>query len=96
MSDTVRSRWLDEPEGKDYRAAESFLSTVVAPSPLSKVIAALRVAPVGRCAAKGIVRAAGLPALKPKESEEVAEQLKKIKAGIPISPILLVRGIRAT
>ena len=94
MSDIVRIRWLDEPEEKDYRAAESFLSMVLAPASLSEVIAALQVAPVGRWAAKDILRAAGLPALRPKKSAEVAEQLKKIKAGIPISPILLLGGVR--
>jgi hypothetical protein len=94
VSDTRRIRWLDEPEEKDYRAAQSFLSMVLAPSSLSEVIAALHAAPHGRWAAKDILRAAGLPPLRPKESAEVAEKLKKIKEGIPISPILLVGGIR--
>jgi hypothetical protein len=94
VSGTPSIRWLDEPEQKDYQAAESFLSMVLAPSSLSEVIAALHAAPTGRWAAKDILRAAGLPPLRPKESAEVAEQLKKIKGGIPISPILLVGGIR--
>jgi hypothetical protein len=67
---------------------------VLAPSSLSEVIAALHAAPVGRWVAKNILRGAGLPPLRPKESAEVAEQLKKIKGGVPISPILLVGGIR--
>jgi hypothetical protein len=87
-------RWLDEPEGKDYLAAESFLSMVLAPASLSEVVASLHTAPTGRWAAKDILRAAGLPPLKPKQSAEVAEKLKKIRDGIPISPILLVGGIR--
>jgi hypothetical protein len=86
--------WLDEPEEKDYLAAHSFLSMVLPPSSLAEVIAALHAAPHGRWAAKDILRAAGLPPLRPKESAEVAEQLKKIKQGIPISPILLVGGVR--
>jgi hypothetical protein len=86
--------WLDEPEEKDYAAAESFLSMLVAPSSLAGVIAALRTAPCSHWAAKDILRAAGLPPLRPKESAEVAEKLEKIKQGIPISPILLVGGIR--
>ncbi len=94
MSGTPSIRWLDEPEEKDYQAAESFLSMVLAPSSLSEVIAALHGAPHGRWAAKDILRAAGLPPLRPKESAEVAEKLKKIKEGIPISPILLVGGVR--
>jgi hypothetical protein len=94
VSGTPNIRWLDEPEEKDYQAAESFLSMVLAPSSLSEVIAALHAAPHGRWAAKDILRAAGLPPLRPKESAEVAEKLKKLKGGIPISPILLVGGIR--
>lgn len=87
-------RWLDEPEEKDYLAAHSFLSMVIAPSSLSQTIAALRDAPGGHWAAKDLLRAAGLPPLKPKQSAEVAEKLKKIKDGIPISPVLLVGGVR--
>jgi hypothetical protein len=94
VSGTPSIRWLDEPEEKDYQAAQSFLSMVLAPSSLSEVIAALHAAPHGRWTAKDILRAAGLPPLRPKESAEVAEKLKKIKGGIPISPILLVGGIR--
>jgi hypothetical protein len=90
----VSIRWLDEPEEKDYQAAQSFLSMVLAPASLPEVIAALHAAPLGRWAAKDILRAAGLPPLRPKESAEVAEKLEKIKEGVPISPILLVGGIR--
>jgi hypothetical protein len=94
VSRTVSIRWLDQPEEKDYLAAQSFLSMVVAPSLLSEIIPALQAAPFGHWAAKDILRAAGLSPLRPKQSAEVAEELKKIKAGIPISPILIVGGIR--
>jgi hypothetical protein len=90
----ARIRWLDEPEEKDYLAADSFLSMVLPPSSLSDTIAALRSAPLGHWAAKDLLRAAGLPPLKPKRSAEVAEKLDKIRNGIPISPVLLVGGIR--
>ena len=94
MPSTSRIRWLEEPEEKDYLAADSFLSMVLAPSALSETIAALRTAPLGHWAAKDLLRAAELPPLKPKQSAEVAEKLKKIKNGIPISPVLLIGGIR--
>lgn len=87
-------RWLDDPEAKDYTAARSFLSMVVAPRSLDDVINRLRVAPRQSWAAKDVLRAAELPALKPKASAEVAEKLKKIKAGKPLSPILVVGGLR--
>jgi len=91
---TPRIRWLEEPEEKDYLAADSFLSMVLAPSSLSQTIAALHTAPLGHWAAKDLLRAAGLPPLKPKQSAEVAEKLKEIKNGVPISPVLLIGGIR--
>ena len=94
MPSTPRVRWLDEPEEKDYLAAESFLSLVVAPASLSEAIAGLHAAPLRRWAAKDLLRAAGLPPLRPKDSAEVAQELKKIKGGVPISPILVVGGIR--
>lgn len=87
-------RWLDEPAEKDYTAAESFLSMLVAPSRPAAVIADLRQAPAGRWLAKDILRAAGLPPWKPKQSTEVTEQLEKIKAHRSISPVLLVGGLR--
>jgi hypothetical protein len=92
-------RWLDEPEEKDYLAAHSFLSmvlgpSVLGPSVLAETIAGLRVAPLGRWMAKDILRAAGLPPRRPKQSAEVAEKVKQVRRGTPISPVLLVGGIR--
>lgn len=93
MPSRPKIRWLEEPEEKDYLAARSFLSMVIAPASLAQAIADLRTAPLGHWAAKDILRAAALPPLKPKQSTEVAEKLNKIKNRIPISPVLLVGGI---
>ncbi|GAC1323998.1 MAG: hypothetical protein NVSMB25_21040 [Thermoleophilaceae bacterium] len=95
MSGSSAIRWIRDPEEKDYAAAQSFLSLLVAPDALSDLIARLRTAPVGAWKAKDVLRAARLPPLKPKQSAEVAAKLKRIKAGDPISPILLVGGLRA-
>jgi hypothetical protein len=95
MSTPLTIHWLPAPEDKDYTAAESFLSMLIAPASLAGVIERLRTAPLEQWAAKDILRAAGLPALKPKQSAEVAEKLKKIKRSTPISPILVVGGLRA-
>ncbi len=94
MARTPAIRWLDDPEDKDYEAAHSFLSMVVAPASVAGVIARLRSAPRQEWAAKDILRAAGLPPLKPKQSAEVAEKGKKVKAGRPLSPILAIGGLR--
>jgi hypothetical protein len=87
-------RWRELPEEKDFLAAHSFLSMLVDPSQLDATVEALRASPEGDWAAKDILRAAGLPPLRPKQSTEVEEKLKKIKACTPISPVLLVGGIR--
>jgi hypothetical protein len=94
MTEAPRIKWLDEPEEKDYVAAASFLSMVLAPTAAADTVAALRGAPLGHWAAKDILRAAGLPPLRGKQSAEVAEKLAKIKKGIAISPVLLVGGVR--
>src|ERR1017187_5733253 len=94
MANRPEVRWLGDPEDKDYAAAESFLSMLVAPASLADVIKRLRTAPLGHWAAKDILRAAELPPLKPKQSAEVAEKLDKIKHSIPISPTLAVGGLR--
>jgi hypothetical protein len=86
-------KWLAEPEEKDYLAAHSYLSLLLAPSALEQTIAGLRTAPLGDWAAKDLLRAAGLPPLRPKQSAEVAEKLAKVKDGRAISPVLLVSGI---
>lgn len=96
MAVSTPIRWLSEPEGKDHAAAESFLSLLLGPDELAGVLERLRAAPEGRWAAKDILRAAGLPPLKPAQSTEVAEKLKKLKNSTPLSPILIVGGLRET
>jgi hypothetical protein len=87
-------RWLAAPEDKDVLAARSFLSMLIDPLQLDETVEALRSSPEGDWAAKDILRAGGLPVLRPKQSTEVKEKLQKIKAGKPISPVLLVGGLR--
>jgi len=94
MSDAPEILWLEDPAEKDYLAAENFLSLVIRPGSLAATANALRGAPLGHWAAKDILRAAGLPALRRKQSAEVAEKLAEIKEGTPISPILLLGGVR--
>ena len=90
MADARKLRWLDEAEEKDYAAAHSYLSLLVAPDQLAGLIERLRSAPSGSWRSKDILRAARLPLLQAKQSEEVAEKLAKIAAKEALSPILLV------
>jgi hypothetical protein len=36
VADVLRVKWLDEPEDKDYAAAQSYLSLLVAPATWSR------------------------------------------------------------
>jgi hypothetical protein len=90
VADTLKVRWLEEPEDKDYAAARSYLSLLVAPGDLDGLIERLRTAPRASWRAKDILRAAHLPLLSAKQSEEVAEKLAKVRAKQALSPILLV------
>jgi hypothetical protein len=83
-------RWLADAEEKDYAAARSYLSLLVPPSDLDELIARLRGAPSGSWRAKDILRATRLPLLGPKQSDEVAEKLAKVREREPLSPILIV------
>jgi hypothetical protein len=83
--------WADEPEEHDYPAAASYLALIAPIEAVADVITALQDAPVVAIKAKDVVRAAHLPMLK-EDNFHVARDLKKIKDGKALSPILLVRG----
>ena len=85
--------WKDEPEDQDILGARSYLSLLVGPAAASKLSKALRKQKtLEHFAAKDILRAAGL-ALLDKDDSEVVADLKKIKAGEKLAPVLLVQGI---
>jgi hypothetical protein len=84
--------WKQEPEDQDFPAAEAFLSLLVGPSVAAKLAKALRKQEkLVNHAAKDLLRASGLPLLGPDDSE-VAADLKKIKMGSRLSPVLLAFG----
>ena len=83
--------WKDSPEKHDYPAALDYLTLVVEEAAARKLVAGLRTAPTLHKKAKDLLRASRLPLL-PRDNSHVAEDLKKIKKGKPLSPVLLVRG----
>jgi hypothetical protein len=83
--------WKKRAEQGDYQAALDFLSLLMPISQARVLIRSLRTAPVGRQAAKDLLRASGLPLLMPEEAS-VKNDLKKIAKGKPLSPVLLIRG----
>ena len=83
--------WKDSPEKHDYPAALDYLVLVTEEAAARKLVEALRSAATVRKKAKDLLRASRLPLL-PRDNPHVAEDLKKIKTGKPLSPVLLVRG----
>jgi hypothetical protein len=89
---TTVAKWLPKPEKHDFQAAEDYLSLLM---PV-KDAAALRdklaaATDITHRKAKDILRASQL-ALLDQDNKHVADDLAKVKAGTPMSPILLVRG----
>ena len=83
--------WMDKPEAHDYGAARDYLSLLLDVKRAAALASRLRRAPLIRRKARDILRASGLPVL-PRDNQLVARDLKKVRKGQPLSPVLLVRG----
>jgi hypothetical protein len=92
----MKVAWLEEPGEKEYEAARSYLSLLVAPSEVDALVGALTGAAAGSWRAKDVLRAARLPLIHRQDSSEVAEHFAHIEDELALSPILLVvlRGER--
>lgn len=91
MPKTRAIQWLEEPEDQDGPAALSYLSLLWPEATAQALVKALQAAPMTRFKAKDIFRAAGLSLLGVSNSH-VENDRKKIKKGVALSPILLVRN----
>jgi hypothetical protein len=88
----ARVAWKDQPDAHDYPAASDYLSLLVAdPQLRADLVGRLQAAPVIRYKAKDLLRASQL-ALLTADNVHVAADLRKIRKGRPMSPVLLVRG----
>jgi hypothetical protein len=83
--------WKDEPDDHDFPAATAYLSLLLPDDEVSSVVETLRSAEITHQKAKDILRASRL-AMLPPDNPHVAADLDKVKAGKPLSPVLLVRG----
>lgn len=86
-----RVSWKKKPEQDDYSAALNFLSLIFPIGHANKYVRALQAAKTEERAAKDLLRASELPLL-PREEPHVAEDLKRIRKGKPLSPVLLIQG----
>lgn len=91
MTRTKDIAWLTEPEEHDYPAAASYLALVMDSAAADRCVEALRRAQVVPFKAKDIFRASGLSLLGVSNSH-VEKDRRKIGAGKPLSPLLLVRA----
>jgi hypothetical protein len=83
--------WGEAPDEHDYPAATDYLALLATAAQISEIVAALKKAPIVHKKAKDLLRASSL-ALLPADNPHVSVDLKKIKKGKPLSPILVVRG----
>jgi hypothetical protein len=83
--------WGEEPDEHDYPAAADYLALLAPAAQIKEIVAALKRAPIVHKKAKDLLRASCL-ALLPKDNPHVQRDLKKIKKGTALSPILVVRG----
>jgi hypothetical protein len=83
--------WLREPEDHDFPAAADYLELHFSKETAAAIVTKLRKAETVTRKAKDVLRAAGLPLLD-RDNIHVREDLKKVKAGKKLSPVLLVAG----
>ena len=87
----MKVRWSSAPEPHDYPAAQSYLGLLTDPDAAAQLVRLLSTQPITLHKAKDILRAARLPLLA-LDDPYVAGDLKQIRAGKKLSPVLLVRG----
>jgi hypothetical protein len=83
--------WADAPAEHDYPAAASYPELMMVPGETDTVGALLSRAATTHRDANDTLRAARLPLL-PAEDPAVRRDLKKVREGVRLSPVLLVRG----
>jgi hypothetical protein len=83
--------WLRDPQDHDFPAAADYLELHYSRERAAAIVRKLRKAQTITKKAKDILRAAGLPLLD-RDNIHVHEDLKKVKQGKRLSPVLLVVG----
>lgn len=87
----AKIEWKKEPEAEDYDGAKNFLTLICSVAEALQLIEQLRASDTVEYASKDLLRAADLPLLNESDAH-VSEDLKRIRKGTPLAPVLLVRG----
>ncbi len=91
MSPKPKELWKAAPAAHDFDAAADYLSLLFDATAVRAIVRRLRAATPTTKKAKDLLRASGLPLL-PADDGEMNKDLKKVKKGEKLSPVLLVRG----
>ena len=83
--------WKKRPEDADYTASLSYLSLQFTTVTAKRLVKRARQGSPIQHVAKDILRASRLPLL-PTQELHVADDLRKIRKGKPLSPIILIQG----
>lgn len=86
-----KEHWKGDPDPHDFPAASDFLSLALSRTETAAVVRKLKAATLAHRKANDLLRASRLPLL-PIDDPEVARDLRKIRKGELLSPVLLVRG----
>jgi hypothetical protein len=86
-----KERWKPVPDSQDFSAADDYLTLILRNAERAEVIRQLKAAPLTLRQAKDLLRASQLPLL-PEENVDVAKELKKVRKGVLLSPVLLLQG----
>ena len=95
MAKTKKERWAREPAADGYPTAGNYLRLLLTPEAVTAAVDELRRSSALHGRANDLLRAANLHLL-PVDDAEVAKDLKKVKRGELLSPVLLVRGALAS
>lgn len=91
MAKKSNSIWESRPANEDYLAAHAYLSLLLSEVETRKIVDRLRRAPTILRQGKDLLRASQTHLLD-EDDPHVAADMKKIKKGKKLSPVLLVRG----
>ena len=83
--------WKSAPKAKDYDGVRDFLSLMCSEADADALIDRLADADPIERAGKDLLRAAGMPLLTD-DDPHVSDDLKDIKKGKALAPVLLIRG----
>lgn len=86
-----KERWTVTPAPHDFDAAADYLSLLFDETTVRGVVWRLRAATITTKKAKDLLRASRLGVL-PLDDHELVRDLKKVRKGERLSPVLLVRG----